>query len=1083
MADDVTITVHVRDLTGPGFASVNHNLNQLQRQANQMGGSLRIVGGQLGNLSNAASDAGSSLGGGMGLKGQLIAVGAVLGTAVLPAVGAVVPMLAGLGAVGGAAALAMDGMKKQAKELKGPFEEWRKTAEKAILPHTAKAIDTLKGAMKDLNPAIKEGGDTFGRMAEKAAKFADSPAFKSSLLTNVKMGAQFFEGLGGSLGDFTQSLLDFGTKSQPSLDAFQNLIGGLLDTGLPGLFKGLEQGIGGASDVINGLAYLLNDSLLPSIGKISGSFADAFGPLLGEMLITVGKSIEIMAREFEGLMPLLKPLGDLLADAFRALNVVMPIAADAAASLAKNLGGALLESLASLAGINLDNLDGFTGLSDWVKANQGQIRKAFYDAAEAITDFVTTGISVLPTLFTAFRTVTEGILTGIDIMVSGLATAFGDIPGLGDKFKDWNRNFDDFAAGARTGLDKVGNGINDFVDQAVPRMSRAKLKMNVDEAVENLAYLKEQLKDPALTKERRAKLTADKRAAEAAVAKAKADLAAFDKKQARAKLGADAGSFFNILGAVKAAKIPKKTGAVGANTSGFWGAVNALRGKVVGTSYINVVQRAVNNVQKMMPFGKAAGGIVRGYAGGGDVQAYPDGGFIQGPGSGTSDSIVTLLGSGNVIRSSNTEFIVNARETAKHRGLLEMINSGQLPSFAKGGKVSKAQAAAKAQAQAEAQARHDAMGGLTVSHFGQMAGYRRSEFGSALANPSDLGSLVNALNQWRGNILKATHGGQEKSLLRALDSTGKKLLGWEKQLSKVEASLSKAKDKLNDLKSAAASLASSVKSGVLSSTNITKGASANGPTTVASIMGGLTDSRDKATAFAGALKQLKGKGLSADLIQQIGEAGIEGGGLETAGALLGASSSEISSINGLQKQITTAATSAGKVTSDAVYAAQIKAQDALVKKLGSQQDKLVKSMDRLTKSMEKAIERAFGKKAAGGIVGAAASGGVRGGLTWVGEHEPELLQLPVGSRVWSGPDSRRKAQAAQAPWASMLTAPRRASAGYAQPASAGGGSGQPLVIQLRIGEREFGEVWVDAGRKAVRDRGGIEATLKPPRGR
>jgi hypothetical protein len=65
----------------------------------------------------------------------------------------------------------------------------------------------------------------------------------------------------------------------------------------------------------------------------------------------------------------------------------------------------------------------------------------------------------------------------------------------------------------------------------------------------------------------------------------------------------------------------------------------------------------------------------------------------------------------------------------------------------------------------------------------------------------------------------------------------------------------------------------------------------------------------------------------------------------------------------------------------------------------------------------------------------------------------------------------------------MLTAPRRAAPGYAQPAAAGGGSGQPLVIQLRIGEREFGEVWVDAGRKAVRDRGGIEATLKPPRGR
>jgi hypothetical protein len=39
------------------------------------------------------------------------------------------------------------------------------------------------------------------------------------------------------------------------------------------------------------------------------------------------------------------------------------------------------------------------------------------------------------------------------------------------------------------------------------------------------------------------------------------------------------------------------------------------------------------------------------------------------------------------------------------------------------------------------------------------------------------------------------------------------------------------------------------------------------------------------------------------------------------------------------------------------------------------------------------------------------------------------------------------------------------------------------VIQVRIADREFGELWVDTGRKAVRSRGSIEATLKPPRGR
>jgi hypothetical protein len=46
-------------------------------------------------------------------------------------------------------------------------------------------------------------------------------------------------------------------------------------------------------------------------------------------------------------------------------------------------------------------------------------------------------------------------------------------------------------------------------------------------------------------------------------------------------------------------------------------------------------------------------------------------------------------------------------------------------------------------------------------------------------------------------------------------------------------------------------------------------------------------------------------------------------------------------------------------------------------------------------------------QAAGGIIGAAA-GGIRSGLTMVGEHGRELISgLPAGSRVWSNPDTER----------------------------------------------------------------------------
>jgi hypothetical protein len=51
-----------------------------------------------------------------------------------------------------------------------------------------------------------------------------------------------------------------------------------------------------------------------------------------------------------------------------------------------------------------------------------------------------------------------------------------------------------------------------------------------------------------------------------------------------------------------------------------------------------------------------------------------------------------------------------------------------------------------------------------------------------------------------------------------------------------------------------------------------------------------------------------------------------------------------------------------------------------------------------------------GGHAQGGIMGAA-SGGARGGMTWVGEQGPELVNLPYGSTVYSNADSQARANA------------------------------------------------------------------------
>jgi hypothetical protein len=405
-------------------------------------------------------------------------------------------------------------------------------------------------------------------------------------------------------------------------------------------------------------------------------------------------------------------------------------------------------------------------------------------------------------------------------------------------------------------------------------------------------------------------------------------------------------------------------------------AINALRSKTVTITTVR------EQISKYSTIGRPAQGQ-------GGVSKFATGGHITG-GSGVEDDVPLLAMGG--------EFIVNKQQTAKYRSMLEAINEDRVPHFAKGGVTA-----------AEKSARAGLSGQFGISHFGRMAGYHTTPFERSLGSPADLGSLTQALNEAASQIRSAFHGRTEARLEKELDSVGKSLIRYDKSLYSVTRSLDGAKTKLDGLKNSASQLSDSVKSGVLSSSSITQGVSSGSTVTVASLMGGLTQSRDKDSAFADALKGLKGKGLSKDLIQQIAEAGVNGGGLETAGALLGASGSEISSINSLQGQIAKAAGSAGKTTADAVYGAAIKAQQKLVNSLTKQQDKLEKAMSNLAKVMERALAKAAKGKAAGGIVGAAASGGLRGGLTWVGEHEPELLDLPVGSRVWSGPDSRRMA--------------------------------------------------------------------------
>lgn len=99
---------------------------------------------------------------------------------------------------------------------------------------------------------------------------------------------------------------------------------------------------------------------------------------------------------------------------------------------------------------------------------------------------------------------------------------------------------------------------------------------------------------------------------------------------------------------------------------------------------------------------------------------------------------------------------------------------------------------------------------------------------------------------------------------------------------------------------------------------------------------------------------------------------------------------------------------AGKTISVAVKGASaaVQAVENLISAVAHLVSKTIKIGVNIVASGASSILKSLGL-AHGGAVGHAAEGGGRSSLTMVGEHGPELVSLPSGSRVFSNPDSMR----------------------------------------------------------------------------
>ncbi|MFJ6319709.1 hypothetical protein ACIQJW_26865 [Streptomyces californicus] len=246
---------------------------------------------------------------------------------------------------------------------------------------------------------------------------------------------------------------------------------------------------------------------------------------------------------------------------------------------------------------------------------------------------------------------------------------------------------------------------------------------------------------------------------------------------------------------------------------------------------------------------------------------------------------------------------------------------------------------------------------------------------------STLTSITNTIERAisinKGNRKKVSGLG---SLLKRVEKDNSRLLSLAKARDKVAASLATAQKKLDDLVKERAKKAADIRDGILGEANITSGH--NLVNSISAITVGLQVAVKKTQQFTANLAKLRKAGLRSDLLDDIGDAGVDGGAA-TAEALAKATPAELKRINELQAQLAKAATSTGANVAGALYDSGVRAAQGLVDGLKKQQKSIEKQMEKIGAAMVKAIKKALKIKSPSRVfmgVGEMSGAGLREGM-------------------------------------------------------------------------------------------------------
>jgi TP901 family phage tail tape measure protein len=211
------------------------------------------------------------------------------------------------------------------------------------------------------------------------------------------------------------------------------------------------------------------------------------------------------------------------------------------------------------------------------------------------------------------------------------------------------------------------------------------------------------------------------------------------------------------------------------------------------------------------------------------------------------------------------------------------------------------------------------------------------------------------------SLLTKMHTKAATAVEKAVRRDGKALEQLAKNREKIAGRLKSASAHLKDLQNSWTDEKNNVASGIMQGASVVMQGDDGAPIGAGDVLANMQAQVMKAKQFAGNIEQLRKMGLRGDLLDQIAQAGVDGGG-DTANALIHASSSQISQLNQTQGSLVKTASTTGKSVADSMYGAGITAAKGVVDGLKKQDAAIRRQMMSIADSMRDAIAHALGIK-------------------------------------------------------------------------------------------------------------------------